>query len=476
MNFATIEFGIFFAIVLALYFVLSHRWQNRMLLVASYVFYGWWDWRFCSLMLISSLVDYCCGLLVDRERHPELSVRKRKLVLTASVVTNLTILGFFKYFNFFGDSLAALAGEVGIRLDPPTWNIILPVGISFYPFQSMSYTIDIYRGKLRAVTSLPDLMLYVSLFTQLVAGPIERGAHLMPQIIKPRNILPERFSSGLQLALVGLFKKVVIADNMAVVVNSVYGAADPSGSAVLLATYAFALQIYCDFAGYTDIARGTARMLGFDICLNFRLPYLAANPSDFWQRWHVSLSTWLRDYLYIPLGGNRHGNRKTVRNLMLTMLLGGLWHGAAWNFVLWGAFHGLLLIIYRQFENHRRSKSLTFETRRDWRFWLSVVFFFHLTCLGWLLFRVENMAQAGHLLSSLVSRPFFDPLSRPLLRMVAAAGIPLAIFEIYQYYRRAAEPWVNWAVGVRAGFYALLFYGIVIFGAPEISEFIYFQF
>jgi len=198
MNFATVEFGIFFAVVLALYFVLSHRWQNRLLLVASYVFYGWWDWRFCSLMLISSLVDYFCGLLVDRERRPDLPAKRRKLVLTVSIVTNLTILGFFKYFDFFADSLALLAGEVGIRIDPPTWRIILPVGISFYTFQSMSYTIDIYRGKLKAVESLPDMMLYVSLFTQLVAGPIERGAHLVPQIVNPRTVLPERFSSGLR--------------------------------------------------------------------------------------------------------------------------------------------------------------------------------------------------------------------------------------------------------------------------------------
>ena len=476
MNFATVEFGIFFAIVLALYFVLSHRWQNRLLLVASYVFYGWWDWRFCSLMLISSLVDYFCGLLVDRERRPDLPAGRRKLVLTVSIVTNLTILGFFKYIDFFADSLALLAGEVGIRIDPPTWRIILPVGISFYTFQSMSYTIDIYRGKLRAVESLPDMMLYVSLFTQLVAGPIERGAHLVPQILHPRTVLPERFSSGLQLAFVGLFKKMVIADNMAVVVNSVYGAADPSGSAVWLATYAFALQIYCDFSGYTDIARGTARMLGFDICLNFRLPYLAANPEDFWQRWHVSLSTWLRDYLYIPLGGNRHGKWKTIRNLMLTMLLGGLWHGAAWNFILWGGFHGLLLVAYRRAGNSRREKALTFETRRDWRFWLSVAVFFHLTCFGWLLFRVENMAQAGNLLAALFARPFFDPLSLPLLRMVAAAGVPLALFQLYQYYRRSAEPWVGWPAPVRAGFYVLLFYGIVVFGAPQINEFIYFQF
>jgi len=241
----------------------------------------------------------------------------------------------------------------------------------------MSYTIDVYRGRMRATTNMPDLMLYVSLFTQLVAGPIERGAHLMPQILKPRHPTPEGFYSGAQLAFVGLFKKLVIADNMAVLVNSVYGANDSCGAAVLLGTYAFALQIYCDFSGYTDIAQGTARMLGFDICINFRLPYLATNPSDFWQRWHISLSSWLRDYLYIPLGGSRHGRLKTLRNLAITMLLGGLWHGASWHFVAWGAFHGLLLIVYRLRETPRLARLKTFETRREsasgCRFWSSSI-------------------------------------------------------------------------------------------------------
>ena len=476
MNFATVEFGVFFAVVLSVYFLLNHRWQNRFLLVASYVFYGWWDWRFLGLLLLSSVVDYGCALLVDRARHPDLPAARRKLVLAASIVTNLTILGFFKYFGFFADSLAALAGDVGLELHLPTWKIILPVGISFYTFQSMSYTIDVYRGRLRATLSLPDLMLYVSLFTQLVAGPIERGAHLLPQILNPRRTTPEGFSSGAQLAFVGLFKKLVIADNMAVLVNSVYQSADPSGAAVLLGTYAFALQIYCDFSGYTDIARGTARMLGFDICLNFRLPYLAANPNDFWQRWHISLSSWLRDYLYIPLGGNRRGRWMTLRNLMITMLLGGLWHGASWHFVAWGAYHGFLLIVYRLRGSARRARELTFETCRGVGFWLSVLLFFHLTCFGWLLFRVTDLAHAGRLLAAMGSGTFWEPVCGPMLLLVAAAGLPLAAFQIYQYYRRSAEPWVTWPWWIRAGFYLILFYGIVLLGAPGNNEFIYFQF
>jgi len=263
---------------------------------------------------------------------------------------------------------------------------------------------------------------------------------------------------------------------MAVLVNSVYGANDPSGAAVLLGTYAFALQIYCDFSGYTDIARGTARMLGFDICVNFRLPYLATNPSDFWQRWHISLSSWLRDYLYIPLGGNRGGRLKTLRNLAITMLLGGLWHGAAWHFVAWGAFHGLLLIVYRLGETPRRARERTFETRRSVRFWLSVLVFFHLVCFGWLLFRSTDMVHAGRLLAALGSGAFWEPVCGSMLLMVAAGGLPLAGFQIYQYYRRSPEPWVTWPGWIRAGFYVALFYGIVLFGAPGNNEFIYFQF
>ncbi|MEA1927530.1 MAG: MBOAT family O-acyltransferase [Candidatus Auribacterota bacterium] len=476
MNFATIEFGVFFAAVLVVYYIINHRRQNRFLLLASYVFYGWWDWRFCGLLLLSSLVDYLCALRVDRTRRPDLSPARRKLILTVSVVTNLAILGFFKYFDFFAESLARLALAGGIELSLPTLRIILPVGISFYTFQSMSYTIDVYRGELRATENLFDLMLYVSLFTQLVAGPIERGAHLMPQILKPRRVTPEGFSSGAQLAFVGLFKKMVIADNMAVLVNSVFRTADPSGAEVLLGTYAFALQIYCDFSGYTDIARGTARMLGFDISLNFRLPFLAANPNDFWQRWHISLSSWLRDYLYIPLGGNRESRLKTLRNLLITMFLGGLWHGASGHFVAWGIYHGLLLIIYRIWTTPRKARRLTFEIRNGIKFWLSVLFFFHLTCFGWLIFRVSDLGQAGEMLSAIFTNNFWEPVCGPLLLIVGAFGIPLAFFQIYQYYRRELEPWISWPWWIRAGFYLVLFYGLVIFGAPGTYDFIYFQF
>lgn len=444
--------------------------------MASYVFYGWWDWRFCGLLLLSSLVDYICALKIDRTRRPALSPSRRKMILAVSLITNLSILGFFKYYDFFADSLVRLAFSIGLEFSLPALKIILPVGISFYTFQSMSYTIDVYRGKLRSTKDVIDLMLYVSLFTQLVAGPIERGIHLLPQILKPRQVNPENFSSGVQLAFIGLFKKIVIADNMAVLVNSVFRTADPLGAEVILGTYAFALQIYCDFSGYTDIARGTARMLGFDICLNFRLPYLATTPNDFWQRWHISLSSWLRDYLYIPLGGNRKGRMTTLRNLLITMFLGGLWHGASWHFVVWGLYHGILLIIFRIFIPPRKARLLTYETQRGIKFWISVFLFFQLTCFGWLLFRVENLGQAGYMLSAIVTEEFWGPVCGPMLMILAVAGIPLTIFQVYQYYSRHLEPWMKWPWWLRTCFYLVLFYGLVLFGAPGTYDFIYFQF
>ncbi len=470
MNFATAEFGVFFAVVLAVYFLLDHRRQNWFLLLASYVFYGWWDWRFLGLLFFSSALDYACALGVDRGLHPDRPEKLRRLILAASVAGNLAVLGFFKYYDFFAESLAALAGAGGIVLHLPILRIVLPVGISFYTFQTMSYTLDVYRGDLRATRNFPDLMLYVSFFPQLVAGPIERGAHLLPQILNPRTPSLDGFYGGARLAFVGLFKKMVIADNMAVLVNSVYGAAHPGGGAVALGTYAFALQIYCDFSGYSDIARGTARMLGFNLCENFRLPYLAADPADFWRRWHVSLSSWLRDYLYIPLGGNRRGRARTLANLTIVMLLGGLWHGAAWHFVAWGAFHGLLLVLYRL------RPAAGGEARRGARFWLSVLFFFHLTCFGWLLFRATDLAHAGRLIAALGARPFWDPSCGPLALTLSAAALPLAAFQIYQYRRRESEVWSSWPVWGRALFYLALFYGIVLLGAPDINEFIYFQF
>lgn len=335
----------FFAAFLLLYWLVRHdlRARNWLIVLASYLFYGWWDYRFLSLILISSVMDYGVGLALQGAERP----RARQAWLVVSLAGNLAILGFFKYYDFFVSSGAALLAQLGLPFHARTLGIILPVGVSFYTFQSISYVMDVYRRELPATRSLVQFLAYVSFFPQLVAGPIERAAHLLPQFAKTRAITPRMLEEGGWLMVLGLFKKVVLADNLAPLADMVYQNTTFSGPAVALGTVAFAFQIYCDFSGYSDIARGTARVLGFDIMVNFNLPYAAANLREFWRRWHISLSTWLRDYLYIPLGGNRGGKARTCLNVFLTMLLGGLWHGAAWNFVLWGVWHGAGLVVQR---------------------------------------------------------------------------------------------------------------------------------
>jgi len=466
MNFVSQEFLVFMALVLGVYFLLSHAWQNILLLVGSYVFYGWWDWRFLSLLLVSSIVDFFCGLALDLQRNGHFSQRKRKFILSFSILVNLGLLGTFKYFNFFSQSFLKVMEQIGIQCHPLLLKVVLPIGISFYTFQTMSYTIDIYRGKLRSTSKILDFMLYVSFFPQLVAGPIERATHLLPQILNNRKVTWERFCSGCQLAFWGFYKKVVIADNMAVIADTLSDTEKNSIIPVILAVYAFAFQIYGDFSGYTDIARGVARILGFDICTNFRLPYCSTNPSDFWQRWHISLSTWLRDYLYIPLGGNRKGKWNTVRNLQITMLLGGLWHGAAMRFILWGAYHGILLSLFRIFGHGKKAKAKTFEIRRGFRFWLSVILYFQLTCLGWFLFRYCRIPL------SLTWGSF--PIYETSLFLLIV--VPFVAFQIYQYYSQKNEPWQFFPAYIRVPFYLFIFYSLVFLGSPNRYEFVYFQF
>ena len=388
MFFNSLQFAVFFLIVYGLYLNLPHRLQNRMLLVASYVFYGAWDWRFLSLIAISTVIDFYCG----QAMHKSTSDSRRKRFLLISLTANLGMLGFFKYFGFFSESLSLLFSEFGVNLDPITLNIVLPVGISFYTFQTLSYTIDIYRRDMKPCKDFLDFALFVSFFPQLVAGPIERARRLLPQLTKPRHIDLKLVSGGIYLIAWGLFKKIVIADNLGVYVDSTFANVEFANGEVLIAVLAFAFQIYCDFSGYSDIARGLARMLGIKLMLNFNLPYIARNPSDFWRRWHISLSTWLRDYLYLSLGGNRKGNRRTYVNLFTVMLLGGLWHGAAWNFVLWGAYHGLLLGIHRAM----RPRLEAFVAQGNalmQRIWivLSITVMFGLTLYGGLRFRVNGM-------------------------------------------------------------------------------------
>ena len=472
MLFNTLNFALFFACVYLLYWILPRRAQNLMLLAASYFFYGCWDWRFLSLILASTAVDYFCGRAL-----PGASPRARRFYLLLSLVTNLGLLGFFKYFNFFAASLQELAAPFGIHLSYSTLNIVLPVGISFYTFQTLSYTIDVYRGEIEPCRDPWDFALFVAFFPQLVAGPIERARCLLPQIRGKRTVTRAQLYEGTWLILWGLFKKVCVADRLAPMVDRIF--ADPSscsGAHILVGLYAFAFQIYGDFSGYSDMARGLAKVMGFEIRLNFNLPYFAVNPSDFWKRWHISLSTWLRDYLYISLGGNRKGRFKTYRNLMLTMLLGGLWHGAAWTFVAWGFYHGTLLIL------HRLAKPIlvllepkAFLARKAW--WGARVFvMLHLTCLGWLLFRAQSLGEVHLMLERMVLD--FGPGASAGYALISVLFIvlPLLVVQWAQFVKNDLLVVFRWPVLLRGLFYFLLYYGITVYGVTGGKQFIYFQF
>jgi D-alanyl-lipoteichoic acid acyltransferase DltB (MBOAT superfamily) len=488
--FNSLHFIVFLAAVFLLTMLLRRRIaaRNAMLLVASYYFYGCWDWRFLGLIAVSTLVDYVCGRLLDtRGETGDGAIRtpRRRAVLAASVVANLGLLGVFKYYDFFAESFAAFAERLGFEAHPATLGVILPVGISFYTFQTLSYTIDVYRGRIPTERNLLTFALFVALFPQLVAGPIERASHLLPQLHRPTEITAWRLHTGFYLMCSGMFKKVVLADNVAKVADSSFaafgGGAAPEGGglAAYLGVIAFAIQIYCDFSGYTDIARGSARCMGFDLMVNFRLPYFAVNPRDFWARWHISLSTWLRDYLYIPLGGNRVSPLRTSINLMVTMVLGGLWHGAAWTFVLWGAYHGLLLCIHRAIRpTAEQMLEFRWKPLNGLRAIGLMVFFFHVTLLGWLLFRADSLGQAWAMLESAATAPGFDPalLGPHGVAILISTGLTLLAVQIAQH--RSGDPYIllRLPAPLRALAYAGAALAFMVFGEYGASPFIYFQF
>ncbi len=477
MLFNSFQFLIFFLIVILIYPWLTHRSQNRMLLIASLIFYGSWDWRFLILLLISASTDYWAALRISAAKNPQ----ARKLWLMASLIVNLGILGFFKYFNFFAENLRLLLANAGLSADFVTLHIILPIGISFYTFQALSYTIDVYRREMKAVSDYGDFLLFITFFPQLVAGPIERAGNLLTQIEAPRSQTFKKFRAGAGLIFWGLFKKVVIADNAAKLANLAYlPGGNPSGLLALVGTYAFAIQIYCDFSGYSDTARGLARMLGFELMVNFRSPYLAAGPREFWRRWHISLSTWLRDYLYIPLGGNRKGEAQTYINLMITMFLGGLWHGARWTFVVWGLIHGLYLCAARFWEYELGKPGAEFLERPLMKS-LRIAAMFHLTCFSWIFFRAETFGQAVLMLRRIFTDIHWPASagSNPGAAFVLIAGILAAVLIYGWHHAQPEKP--RWAFenlpGVtRWGFYISLA-AIWLLTAPlKAQQFIYFQF
>jgi D-alanyl-lipoteichoic acid acyltransferase DltB (MBOAT superfamily) len=473
MLFNSTQFVAFFLVVYAGYLVLAHRPQNWWLLVASYVFYSSWDWRFSLLMLLSTSFNYVYG---QRIFVSESLTRKRWMV--SGVAANLGVLFVFKYFNFFAENGAALLHKIGLGLSTPMLSLVLPLGISFYTFHNISYLVDVHQRRIEPARRWSDYALYVALFPQLIAGPIARPSHLLPQIERPRHISYEMVREGFWLILLGYFKKVVLADNMLPFSQKLFLEFNHlSGWEVLLAIYAFAFQIYGDFSGYSDIARGLSKLMGFELLLNFERPYLATNPSDFWRRWHISLSTWLRDYLYIPLGGNRHGELNTYRNLFITMLLGGLWHGAAWHFMAWGAFHGTLLMAYHAWSKAREQgqfawwPSKYFENRLGRA--LSVLAFFQVTCLGWLIFGVQGVPDIPSILRQLLVGGSSD--GKVLWTLVFFAG-PLMLMEWLEE-RAGRTPVVRcWPRPVRLVCYAFVVATLMLCSALERHSFIYFQF
>lgn len=478
MLFNSLEFAVFLPLVFAAYWLLASKGvkvQNLLLLIASYVFYGWWDYRFLSLIIFSSIVDFWVGKKMGAAKE-EVS-RRRYLYL--SLFTNLGLLGFFKYYNFFIDSFVDAFTLMGQSIDPGRLSIILPVGISFYTFQTLSYSIDIYRKKLTPTADPVSFFAYVSFFPQLVAGPIERATNLLPQFMQERKFTYAAGADGMRQILWGLFKKVVIADNCAEYVNLIF--ADPSaysGSTLLLAALLFAFQIYGDFSGYSDIAIGTARLFGFKLMQNFAFPYFSRDMAEFWRRWHISLSTWFRDYLYIPLGGSRGSQAQQIRNVFIIFVVSGFWHGANWTFIIWGALNAIYflpLLILNKNRSHLAvvANDSMLPTISEVG---NMLVTFTLTVLAWIFFRADSVGQAIDYLLNIFSTTLFNtPETIPSLTLCL-----LLIFIIIEWWGRrgqyalerinlfSRQP-IRWSV------YLLLALMVVAFAGKQ-QEFIYFQF
>ena len=470
MLFNSFQFLFFFVAVFALYCALDHKWQNRMLLVAGYLFYGAWDWRFLGLLMFSTCMDFAIGLQIGRAE----GARRRTWIL-ASIGVNLTILGFFKYFNFFAQSFADLAALFGLHVSPFALHVVLPVGISFYTFQALSYTINVYRRRMPPSTHLIDFALYVSFFPQLVAGPIEKSHNLLPQMQSPRTVTLDGFYEGSYLVFWGLCKKVFVADNIARIVDAVFRAKGKhTGLEYLIGAYAFTWQIYADFSGYSDIAKGLARMMGFTLMVNFDSPFFARNLIEFWHRWHISLSTWFRDYVFIPLGGSRVGQARRALNLMIVFVVSGLWHGAASKFVVWGALHGIAQVTLT-LGGRLIDRALAWmpqALRRPF----GVIVTFHFVAFAFVLWQTEGLAAWLGVMRQIVTDLHWDAAQFGTLGKLAGyAALPFA-YELAQ--QRGRDTWMplRWPVPRRALFYAILLFCLVRFGAFEGEQFIYFQF
>ena len=484
MLFNSIDFAIFLPIVFVLYWFVTNsnlRWQNMLLVVASYIFYGWWDWRFLSLILFSSVVDYLIGVQLDKQDEE----RKRKMLLWTSMLVNLGFLGFFKYYNFFLENFINAFSIFGMSINARSLSIVLPVGISFYTFQTMSYTIDVYRRKLKPTHDIVAFMAFVSFFPQLVAGPIERATNLLPQFFEKRKFDYHLAVNGLRQMLWGFFKKVVIADGCAEFANMIFNNSEAySGSTLLLGAFFFSFQIYGDFSGYSDIAIGTARLFGFDLKQNFAFPYFSRDIAEFWRRWHISLSTWFRDYLYIPLGGSRGGLAQKVRNTFIIFIVSGFWHGAKWTFVVWGALNAFYFLPLLLLNRNRINTDIVAEGKRlpNSRELFQIVGTFLLTVLAWVFFRADDMSHALSFLKTIFSKSLFS-VPQFSNRETAAAMVGFVLlFMIIEWMGRQEKFAIEkigltWSRPIRYGMYYFLVVLIMYksFGAEE-AQFIYFQF
>ncbi|MBC7511159.1 MAG: MBOAT family protein [Ferruginibacter sp.] len=479
MLFNSLSFLIFFPVVFFLYWFVTKgnlKWQNILLLAASYYFYACWDWRFLFLLIFSTLLDYFTGLKMEQCEEK----KKKKFWFWLSVIINLGFLGIFKYYNFFVHSFAEALSQAGININVWTLQVILPVGISFYTFHGLSYVIDIYKGKIKAERNFVDYSLFVSYFPLLVAGPIERATHLLPQIKVQRKFETEHAIRGVELILWGFFKKVVIADTMAIIVNKVY--ADPSAygsGSLVIAALAFSFQIYCDFSGYSDIAIGTSKLLGIDLLQNFNFPYLSRSIAEFWRRWHISLSSWFRDYLYIPLGGSKLSMLLNIRNVFIIFLVSGIWHGANWTFLIWGGIHAFLFIpsfilgSNRKYKEDIVHRGKLLPSVMD-LLQMAITFFF--VTLAWVFFRAETVSQAFGFLKRIV----LNEQGKSLMfenNDVLSYIISFAVFfclSIYWLYRKnqliAPTHFRQFSISL------LLLILITLFGQFSKQSFIYFQF
>lgn len=462
MLFDTPIYFLFLTFVVLVYWRLNWRRQNVFLLCASYFFYGWWDWRFLLLMIFSTIVDFLIAQRIADEVRPD----RRHTLLIVSLCINFGLLGFFKYCNFFVGSFATMLSAVGMHNVPLVFlKIILPPGISFYTFQEIAYVVDVYKGKLKPSRSFVDYGLFITLFPHLIAGPIQRPSHLLPQVQRPRSFRERSLFDGCMLMVSGLFRKAVIADSCANLANLAFdGRLGANLFATVIGTYAFAWQIYGDFSGYSDMARGAAKLLGFDFMVNFRQPYFAGNLQDFWRRWHISLSTWLRDYLYIPLGGNRKGPRRTYINLMLTMFLGGLWHGANWTFVIWGGIHGVWLSVERFFW----PKGETFS-------WVSRFVTLVVVAITWIFFRAKSLAAALEMLRSTMNVHWEHQYGPELIFLAVVSGVMILVdYRLEVCEEEYAFEKAHLAAPVIVG--TVMAVLMVVFAASQTNAFIYFQF